>query len=113
MNKPKYFSITYDMSKLSDDEQKAVIAEAGSLFRSQKAVCAGWESIAKVENNGWISIDNPPPHSDRYLCQVKSRNGEISIEINYLYSDDNAYNKRILGVTHWQYLPDEAESENE
>mgnify|MGYP007072578553 FL=1 len=28
MNKPKYFSITYDMSKLSDDEQKAVIAEA-------------------------------------------------------------------------------------
>ena len=44
MNKPKYFSITYDMSKLSDDEQKAVIAEASSLFQSGKAVSAGWES---------------------------------------------------------------------
>lgn len=109
----KYFQITYDFDKLSDDEQKAVIEQAQQGFKDGKVAVAGWESIAKVENNGWISIDNPPQHSDRYLCQVKSRNGEISIEINYLYSDDNTYNKRILGVTHWQYLPDEVESENE
>lgn len=57
MNKPRYLSITYDMSKLSDDEQKAVIAEASSLFRSQKAVCAGWEKDG-VTNNGWISTDD-------------------------------------------------------
>lgn len=44
MDKPKYFSITYDMSKLSDEEQKAVIADASSLFQSGKAVAAGWES---------------------------------------------------------------------
>lgn len=56
MNKPKYFSITYDMSRLSDDEQKAMIAEASSLFRSHKAVCAGWED--GVTNNGWISVDD-------------------------------------------------------
>ena len=57
MNKPKYFSITYDMSKLSDDEQKAVIAEASSLFQSGKAVSAGWES----GDNGWISVDDKLP----------------------------------------------------
>lgn len=57
MNKPRYLSITYDMSKLSDDEQKAVIAEASSLFARQKAVCAGWEKDG-VTNNGWISTDD-------------------------------------------------------
>ncbi|WP_115004609.1 hypothetical protein [Moraxella lacunata] len=68
MNKPKYFSITYDMSKLSDDEQKAVIAEASSLFRSQKAVCAGWENDG-VTNNGWKSVRKHglPEENGKYL----------------------------------------------
>lgn len=87
MNKPKYFSITYDMSKLSDDEQKAVIAEASSLFRSQKAVCAGWEKDG-VTNNGWISTD------DELLKQYANK--EILIYVcdtvkKTIYSVDGSY----------------------
>lgn len=66
-----------------------------------------------ISSGGWIDIDNPPKKSGRYLCQLKLRDGTTKIEINYLFSDDNDYNKKFLGVTHWQYLPDEAESENE
>lgn len=100
MNKAKYFSITYDMSKLSDDEQKAVIAEASSFFRSQKAVCAGWES----SDNGWISVDDelPPNGGDFWL--VYTDKGRIA-ECRY-FSDEwiTTYcnNER---VTHWQPLP--------
>lgn len=65
-----------------------------------------------TENSGWVDIDNPPKKSGRYLCQLKLRDGITKIEINYLFSDDNDYNKKFLGVTHWQYLPDEVESEN-
>lgn len=57
MNKPKYLSITYDISKLSDDKQKAVIEQASSLFAREWAVCAGWEDDG-VTNNGWISTDD-------------------------------------------------------
>lgn len=90
---------------ISEQNQKGV--------RNEKAVCAGWESIAKVENNGWISIDNPPPHSDRYLCQIKLKNEGVKTEIHYLCHNNNEYNKEVLGVTHCQYLPDEAENKNE
>lgn len=40
---PRYFSITYDTSKLSDDEKRKLFADAQALFQSGKAVGAGWE----------------------------------------------------------------------
>lgn len=109
----KYFQITYDFDKLSDDEKKSILAIAQQNWKNGKAVSAGWKSIAKVENDGWISIDNPPPHSDRYLCQIKLKNEGVKTEIHYLCHNNNEYNKEVLGVTHWQYLPNEAESKNE
>lgn len=58
MNKPKYFSITYDMSKLSDDEQKAVIAEhCWSSFKSGVMPHKIHPTKASL-NNGWINTDD-------------------------------------------------------
>ena len=105
MNKPKYFSITYDMSKLSDDEQKAVIAEASSLFARQKAVCAGWENDG-ITNNGWISVDDRlPSFHDMVLvygnfCYVIT--AELSGKGKWDYSELMPCDSK---VTHWQPLP--------
>ncbi|STY93185.1 DUF551 domain-containing protein [Moraxella bovis] len=105
MNKPKYFSITYDMSKLSDDEQKAVIAEASSLFRSQKAVCAGWENDG-VTNNGWISVDDRlPPLETVVLVYQRPLRYVLTAEYlgdRYEFSELMPHDTR---VTHWQPLP--------
>ncbi|AWY19926.1 DUF551 domain-containing protein [Moraxella bovis] len=118
---PKYFSITYDMSKLSDDEQKAVIAEASSLFRSQKAVCAGWENDG-VTNNGWISVDDAlPTQSDQYWVAYRPISNynlnEKTTEICYCTAHFDSYDKiwsvkdelfytqRRCKVLFWQPLP--------
>lgn len=42
MNTHQYFTITYDISKLSDDEREQLFANAQSLFQSGKAISAGW-----------------------------------------------------------------------
>ncbi|OPH36756.1 DUF551 domain-containing protein [Moraxella lacunata] len=120
MNKPKYFSITYDMSKLSDDEQKAVIAEASSLFARQKAVCAGWESFV---DNGWISVDNTPPEDIELLLYHPEMNktvkGYYAVDNTPITDDDGkeyAYSHwfddeygsfawEFDEISHWQPLP--------
>lgn len=39
---PRYFSITYDTTKLSDAEKIKLFDDAQALFQSGKAVSAGW-----------------------------------------------------------------------
>lgn len=41
---PRYFSITYDTSKLSDAEKIELFDDAQALFQNGKAVSAGWET---------------------------------------------------------------------
>lgn len=50
----KYFQITYEFDKLSDDEKKSILVIAEQSWKDGKAVSAGWESVTKVENDGWI-----------------------------------------------------------
>lgn len=37
-----YFSIVFDMQKLSDDEKKAIFSQAQQAFIDGKAISAGW-----------------------------------------------------------------------
>lgn len=105
MNNPKYFSITYDMSKLSDDEQKAVIAEASSLFSSQKAVCAGWES-GDIVNNGWISVDDELPKQKGYYLIYCFDHFDEQHEIQIEYFSGKDFNADLdVDVLYWQPLP--------
>lgn len=110
MNNPKYFSITYDMSKLSDDEQKAVIDEASSLFSSQKAVCAGWES-GDIVNNGWISVDDELPDNESEVLGYREsfKYGDLIYHCVFkdgLFLDRLTFNPAGKSkITHWQYLP--------
>lgn len=105
----RYFSIVFDMTKLSDDEQRAVIAEASSAFRSQKAVCAGWESDV---NDGWISVDDMlPKEFETVLLFGKKYNGEPLITNGHLvqslvdeFGVGEGFSAPIF-ITHWQPLP--------
>lgn len=39
----RYFSIVFDMTKLSDDEQRAIFAQAQKGWADKTVVTAGWE----------------------------------------------------------------------
>lgn len=107
----KYFQITYNFDKLSDDEKQAIFATAQQNWKDGKAVSAGWESVAKVESDGWISVDDGLPNPEQeikflddsfepknfYFVQLKS--GFIDTVYYATICDDCEYSDIFISCT--------------
>lgn len=110
----KYFSITYNMRKLSDNEKQVVFDEAKKSFANGKAITAGWVNATQEEDtstyDGWFAVDDELPSQEGFYLIFDELLG-VSIT---RYYPNFTYNNKILeenffdgfeNVTHWAYVP--------
>lgn len=77
----RYFSIVFDMQKLSNDKKKAIVAQAQQAFIDGKAISAGWQTNWGMKMSKQTLIDELTEELNQAKSTYQECNSNLSKRI--------------------------------